>query len=130
MFLKNRNIISKIKRSKVTDYAALNEVYVSSIKYRYSDILLKKHKLHLFCLLNFRIIRIIDFNRAEPACYRTNFHCAISCEQNGAFWYILLRVMLLTYIRAMICFSNCGNLIKTRSSHNVISKIVSPQYLL
>ena len=24
MFLKNRNIISKIKRSKVTDYAALN----------------------------------------------------------------------------------------------------------
>ena len=26
MFLKNRNIISKIKRSKVTDYAALREV--------------------------------------------------------------------------------------------------------
>ena len=25
MFLKNRNIISKIKRSKVTDYAALSE---------------------------------------------------------------------------------------------------------
>ena len=25
----------------------LNEVYVFSIKYRYSDILLKKHKLHL-----------------------------------------------------------------------------------
>ena len=25
-----------------------NEVYVFSIKYRYSDILLKKHKLHLF----------------------------------------------------------------------------------
>ena len=24
MFLKNRNIISKMKRSKVTDYAALN----------------------------------------------------------------------------------------------------------
>ena len=27
----------------------LNEVYVFSIKYRYSDILLKKHKLHAFC---------------------------------------------------------------------------------
>ena len=27
---------------------AINEVYVFSIKYRYSDILLKKHKLHLF----------------------------------------------------------------------------------
>ena len=25
MFLKNRNIISKMKRSKVTDYAALND---------------------------------------------------------------------------------------------------------
>ena len=25
----------------------INEVYVFSIKYRYSDILLKKHKLHL-----------------------------------------------------------------------------------
>ena len=28
----------------------INEVYVFSIKYRYSDILLKKHKLHLSCL--------------------------------------------------------------------------------
>ena len=58
----------------------------------------------------FRIIRIIDFNRAEPTCYRTNFHCAISGEQNGAFWYIVLRIMLLTYTRAMIGFSNCGRL--------------------
>ena len=48
MFLKNRNIISKIKKSKVTDYAALisriNEVYVFFNKislFRYSDILLK-----------------------------------------------------------------------------------------
>ena len=30
-----------------------NEVYVFSIKYRYSDILLKKRKLHLFCRFNF-----------------------------------------------------------------------------
>ena len=28
---------------------AINEVYVFAIKYRYSDILLKKHKLYLFC---------------------------------------------------------------------------------
>ena len=28
MFLKNKNIIFKIRRSKVTDYAALNEMYV------------------------------------------------------------------------------------------------------
>ena len=28
MFLKNKNSIFKIRRSKVTDYAALNEIYV------------------------------------------------------------------------------------------------------
>ena len=33
----------------------------------------------------FRIIRIIDFNRTEPTCYRTYFHCTVSGEQNGAF---------------------------------------------
>ena len=33
----------------VTLTNSLNEVYVFSIKCRYSDILLKKHKLHLFC---------------------------------------------------------------------------------
>ena len=38
------------------------------------------------------------------------FHCAISGEQNGAFWYIVLHVMLLTYTRAMIRFSNFGGL--------------------
>ena len=31
MFLKNRNIISKIKISKVTDYAALNDYAISRI---------------------------------------------------------------------------------------------------
>ena len=50
----------------------------------------------------FQIIRIIEFNRAEPTCYRTNFHCPVSDEQNGAFWYIVLRIILLTYSRAMI----------------------------
>ena len=85
-----------------------------SIKYRYSDILLKRHKLHLFCWLNIWIIRIIDFNRAEPTCYRTNFPYAISGLQNGSFWYmyIVLRVMLLIHVhtRAMLRFSNCGGL--------------------
>ena len=31
------------------------------------------------------MIRIIDFKRAEPTCYRTNFPYASSGEQNGAF---------------------------------------------
>ena len=56
------------------------------------------------------MIRIIDFNRAEPTCYRTNFPYASFGWQNGAFWYIVLRVMLLTYTRAMIRLSNCGGL--------------------
>ena len=59
---------------------------------------------------NFGIIRIIDFYRAEPTFYITNFHCAISGEQNGAFLYKVLRIMLLTYTRAMIRISNCGGL--------------------
>ena len=44
----------------------------------------------------FRIIRIINFNTAEPTYYRTNFHCAISGEQNGAFWHIVQGKMLPT----------------------------------
>ena len=31
MFLKNRNISSKIKRSKVTDYAALKNIFLSRV---------------------------------------------------------------------------------------------------
>ena len=33
VFLKNRNIISKIKRSKVTDYAALNMLHTRLCTY-------------------------------------------------------------------------------------------------
>ena len=51
----------------------------------------KKHNFIYSADKTFWIIRIIDFNRAEPACYRTSFHCAILGEQNGAFWYILLH---------------------------------------
>ena len=32
MFLKNKNIIFKIRRSKVTDYAALSPLYLCKIK--------------------------------------------------------------------------------------------------
>ena len=28
---------------------------------------------------------IIDFNRVELKCYKTNFHCTITGEPNGAF---------------------------------------------
>ena len=45
---------------------AINEVKVFSININ-SDILLKKHKL--ICSFN----RIMDFNRAEPTCYRNKF---------------------------------------------------------
>ena len=50
----------------------------------------------------YSIDRIMDFNRAEPTCYRTNFPYASSDLQNGAFSYIVLRVMRLTYTRGLI----------------------------
>ena len=62
----------------------------------------------------------MDFNRAEPTWYRTNFHCAISGEQNGAFWYIVLRIMLLTYTQAMIQISNCGGLSRMGGSMYIL----------
>ena len=42
-------------------------------------------------------------------------------EQNGAFWYIVLRIMLLTYTRAMIRFSRCDGLSRMHL-HDEISK--------
>ena len=53
MFLKNKNIIFKIRRSKVTDYAALN-VYKSpgSVQYIWSKsyvvVLIRIHETMLF----------------------------------------------------------------------------------
>ena len=61
----------------------------------------------------FWIIRIINVYRAEPTCYRTYYSYASS---GWAFWYIVLRVMLLTYTWAMIRFSNCGGLSGMTSS--------------
>ena len=40
MFLKNRNIISKIKRSKVTDYAALMIIYTMKVTFLKCQILM------------------------------------------------------------------------------------------
>ena len=52
----------------------------------------------------------MDSNIAEPTCYRTTSAYASSSKQNGAFWYIVLRVMLLIYTRGMIRFLNCDRL--------------------
>ena len=53
-------------------------------KRRKKDILWKKN---FICPADktFWIIRIINFNRAEPTCYKFNFHCTIFGKQNGAF---------------------------------------------
>ena len=51
---------------------AINKAYVFSIKYCYSDILMKNINFIYF------VDRIMDFNRAEPMCYRTNFPYASS----------------------------------------------------
>ena len=60
MFLKNRNIISKIKRSKVTDYAALkliwNASYTDLFPYSYQNII--DHKLILTAIFSLSLIQL------------------------------------------------------------------------
>ena len=59
----------------------------------------------------FPVIRKMDFYRAEPTC--------------GAFSYIVLCVMRLTYTRGLIQFSNSAKLSRlmvTGPKHNVRSK--------
>ena len=46
--------------------------------------------------LTFRVIRKMYFNRAKPTSYITNFPYASSGLHNGAFSYIVLRVIRLT----------------------------------
>ena len=61
--------------------------------------------MHLKITLNFvysvdktvPVIKLIDFNRAESTCYRTNFPYACFGYQNGASSYIVLRIMHLIY---------------------------------
>ena len=63
----------------------INEVYVFTIRYRFSDILLKNTKTSFILLVKlFWLIRKIDFNRAEPTFYRPNFPYASSVQQNSA----------------------------------------------
>ena len=47
----------------------------------------------------YSVDRIMDFNRAEPTCYRTKFHNASTDQQNETFSYKVLR---LTYIRGLV----------------------------
>ena len=50
---RQRNHINTITSVAAAKQTVISEVYVFSIKYRYSDILLKIHKPHLFCWLDF-----------------------------------------------------------------------------
>ena len=65
--LKSIMIIRKVQ------LAEKNEVYVFSIKYRCSDILLKKHKLHLSrlfcCILTFYYVNMVS---VTLSCYITS----------------------------------------------------------
>ena len=56
------------------------------------------------------VIRKMDFDKAEPTCYRTNVPYASSGLQNEAFAYIVLRVLRLTCTRYLIRSSNCAGL--------------------
>ena len=89
--LHHANTIISVIAAKQT---VMNEVYgvFSSIKYRYS------HKLHYSADLTFRVIRKMDFNRAEPTCYRTNFPYSSSGKQNKAFSYIVLLGLHLKFV--------------------------------
>ena len=58
-----------------------------SIKYCYSDILLKNHQLHLSCKKVFG--KIMDLNRTGPRCCSIIFPHASSSQYNGAVSYTL-----------------------------------------
>ena len=106
---RHRNHVNAITSVIAAKQTVINEVYDFSMKLAIFN--WNIHKLHLSLLIKlFWIIRIIDFNRTEPTCYRTIFPYTSSGTQNGAFWYIVLRVMLLMYTWGMIWFSNCDGL--------------------
>ena len=90
----------------------------NSYKLSYSHILFKIHKLHLFCWLNFSSNKKKwIFTGLKPTCYRTNFPYTSSGYQNGAFLYIVLCVMRLTYTRDVIWFSHCAGLSRLGAGH-------------
>ena len=62
MFLKNKNIIFKIRRSKVTDYAALNKYFVQVIN---------EFQLILLCLIVPKMKKVVT---KYVVCY-SNYKC-------------------------------------------------------
>ena len=71
---RHRNHVNTITSLSAAKQRAKNEVCFFSMKYRFSDILLEKKTNFIYSAdLTFRIIGIINFIRAEPTCYRTNF---------------------------------------------------------
>ena len=68
----------------------INEVYVFSIKYRYSDILLKKHKLHLsrlFCC-NHTCYCVNMVSVTSTSRYKTSASRYHPCYQSSSLMYI------------------------------------------
>ena len=63
------NTISSVIAAKQT---VINEVYVYSIIYRYSDILLNNHNFIYSVDKSFWVIKIMDFDRTGPRCYMNN----------------------------------------------------------
>ena len=54
--MKNKNIIFKIRRSKVTDYAALRVNYFSFSIFKQSLIILKEWLLHILVCNTFKVL--------------------------------------------------------------------------
>ena len=63
--------------------------------------------------------------KLNPNALELIFNMSVPAKQNGAFWYIVLRVMLLTYTRAMIRFSNCGGLSRMRQPYPKYEPLIS-----
>ena len=79
MFLKNRNINSKIKRSKVTDYAALNEnsynKTVVDVNFgRHKDLSTLKSDIHLglAVLVNYHFFWVDNSGLGELSLFRVD----------------------------------------------------------
>ena len=79
---KHNNSVITSKQTVRNEVYVVVVVVVFSIKYCHSDILLKKNPVNFIYAVDktFRVIKIIimDFNRSEPICYRTNFPYANS----------------------------------------------------
>ena len=68
MFLKNRNIISKIKRSKVTDYAALNPSDITIHHFRNGTFVYLQVKVEQLEELGV-VVENVDFGKYQLCVY-------------------------------------------------------------